>query len=638
MTDGGLLAQLHFGREDAERDVTDRHGLLLRGGFLPTAAYDAAVSGRKMLIIGRKGSGKSAICMQLMADGGYAGKVLVTPGQTAGEAIRRFELQGLQGYWAKSLIWRYVFAVRAARHLVVHAKDAHGRKPGSVKTLVRFLKQNGELDGDRLGGRLAQGAKGLQTSLSLEAFGVKVGVDLSQAPSEGARAERQLDVIERGVARAFADLGCDSAHEPLLLMVDHVEQVWSAEPDSNEMVIGLLMAAKHAATRNGRAVRILLFLRADIYDSLAFAEGDKFHGDELRIAWTQAALRDLALARARASARVALTAEQLWQEVFPPTVENEETPAYFFRRCLPRPRDAIQFLNLCQETAWLTHGRDRITEEDVLQAGLQFSAWKLKDLSLEYLVAHPFLKNLFPLFQNAGYVVSRAALQSRFEAAKESLHRLFPAYANALTLSGIIDVLYDVGFLGVRRGSDVVFAGGYDLPVQPHEAEFHIHPCFRAALGAISAVDLRPFEPQLLDARIASGNFGPGAPGTSSLNRDARLLMQLARSCHSILAQVGRAVALTQDVRDEITVQINRILHEVNRITPEGAEPMSIDVDEYLFTAAHYFATLAAQLRDSGLEEATGIGDVVHRIEEEARRLRRSAGGSYGSSGNLASY
>ncbi|WUE45336.1 hypothetical protein OG545_20740 [Streptomyces europaeiscabiei] len=640
MADGPVLARLHFGREDAERDVTE--GLLLRGGFLPNAAYRGALSGRKMLIIGRKGSGKSAICMQLMAagdSGGHSGgKVLVTPDEAAGEEIRRFELQGLPGDSAKALIWRYVFAVHAARYLVDHAKGAHdgGHKADSVKALGRFLKQNGEAVGGngRLVERLAQGARGLQTSLSLEAFGVKAAVDLAQSPSEGARAARQLEIVERGVARAFADLGCDGDdHAPLLLMVDQLEQVWSAEPDSNAMVIGMLLAAKHAASLYGRSVRFLLFLRADIYDSLSFGEGDKFHGDELRITWTEQALRDLALARARASVGAELSEELLWKELFPQTVGGEETASHLFRRCLPRPRDAIQFLNLCQEKAWLDHQRDRVTEADVEQAGRQFSEWKLKDLASEYLVAHPFLKNLFPLFQNTGYVVTRAALSRRFEAAAETLHHDFPAYAHALTLSGVVDVLYGVGFLGVRRGNDVVFAGDHGLPVQPYEAEFQVHPCFRAALGATTAFDLRRYEPRLADARIASGSLHPGASGSSSLNRDDRLLMQLARSCHSILAQVGRAVALTRDVRDEITFQVDRVLDEANRVPPGAATSVGVDVDDYLLTTAHYFTGLAAELRHCGLDEATGIGEVAGRVEEEARRLRRAAGGSYGSSG-----
>ncbi|MFE2494106.1 P-loop ATPase, Sll1717 family [Streptomyces scopuliridis] len=638
MAGESVLANLHFGREDAERDVTD--GLLLRGGFLSTNATRAAVSGRKMLIIGRKGSGKSAICMRLMADGVHAGgKVLITPDDAAGDEIRRFELQGLPGDSAKSLIWRYVFAVNAARHLVTHAADAHGRKAGSVKALRRFLKQNDELPadhpGDRLGDRLAQGARGLQTALSLEAFGFKAGVELAHSPSEGARAARQLDVVEKGVADAFAELGCAAAHEPLLLLVDQLEQVWSVEPESNSMVIGLLLAAKHAAGLYGQAVRCLLFLRSDIYDSLSFGEGDKFHGDELRIVWTDHALRELAMARARASTGAAgLSAERLWREIFPESVRGEDTAAFIFSRCLPRPRDTIQFLNLCQETAWLTHGRDRITDTDVLQASRQFSAWKLKDLAQEYLIAHPFLDRLFPLFQNTGYVVSRAALGSRFEEAAATLHRLFPAYAEALTLSGAIDILYSVGFLGVRRGNDVVFAGGGELPAQPHEAEFHVHPCFREALGATSAIDLRRFEPVVAGDRIASGNISFGGAGNTGVSREYRLLAELTRSCHSILSQVGRAVGLAQDARDEITQQIGRVLNEVSAARPRADGGGYGDTAGQLLTAAHYFAGLAAQLRASGLDDTAGAGSVTQRIEDEARRLRRLAGGSYGSSGD----
>ncbi|WP_105972206.1 P-loop ATPase, Sll1717 family [Streptomyces geranii] len=644
-----VLADLHFGREDAERDVTE--GLLLRGGFLPNAAYRAAVAGRKMLIIGRKGSGKSAIRMQLMADadadGGYGGgKALVSPDEAAGEEIRRFELQGLPGDSAKALIWRYLFAVHAARYLVSHVKDdgAHGRRtPDSVKAVHRFLRQNGEsADAGRLGERLAQGAKGLQTSLSLEAFGVKAAVDMTREASEGARAARQLDVVEEGVARAFEELGCaggrDGAagHEPLLLMVDELEVVWSAEPDSNSMVIGLLLAAKHAAGRYGRAVRLLLFLRADIYDSLTFGEGDKFHGDELRITWTEQALRDLALARARASAGARLTETELWRGIFPERVADEDTASHVFGRCLPRPRDAIQFLNLCQETAWLTHGRERITEGDVLRAGRQFSAWKLKDLALEYLVAHPFLKQLFPLFQNTGYVVTRSTLGGRFDAAAGTLHGRFPAYAEALTLEGVVDILYGVGFLGVRRGNDVVFAADDHLPVQPHETEFHVHRCFREALGATSAIDIRRYEPlAALSARIASGAHGPQSSGTTPRNRDDLLLGELSRSCHSILAQVSRAVTLTPDAGAEITRQIGRVLDDAQRIPPGAALSLGVHVDGHLLSTAHYFEALAARILASGLDDGTtGAGGVAHRIEEEVRRLRRVAGGSYGSSGN----
>lgn len=62
----GELGRLFFGRDAAEPDLADG---LLRAGFLRTAAFEAALSGRKRLIIGRKGSGKSAISVTLAAAG-----------------------------------------------------------------------------------------------------------------------------------------------------------------------------------------------------------------------------------------------------------------------------------------------------------------------------------------------------------------------------------------------------------------------------------------------------------------------------------------------------------------------------------------------------------------------------------------
>lgn len=639
------LDRLYFGREDAERDVTDG---LLRAGFLPTAAFRAALSGRKMLIIGRKGSGKSAICMRLMEGGAHTGgALLITPDDAAGDEIRRFELQGLAGDTAKSLIWRYVFAVHAARHLTAHARDAHGRKePDSVKALRRFLKQNDEegvqgadaLPGGRLGDRLAQSARRLQTSLSLEAFGVRAAMDLVPAGSEGGRAARQLDLVEHGVARAFADLGCADAHPPLLLLVDQLEQVWSAEADSNSMVIGLLLAAKHVAGAYGRALRCLLFLRSDIYDSLSFGEGDKFRGDEVRIAWTEPALRELARTRAQASVGDALGGTglddtRLWQEIFPPTVAGEPTPSYLFTRSLPRPRDAIQFLNLCRDTA-ADHCHERIEEADVLQATRQFSEWKLKDLVQEYLIAHPFLERLYPLFQNNGYTVTRRVLGERLEEAAPTLRRLFPAYAESLDLVGVVDALFAVGFLGVRRGNDVVYGGGGELPVQPHESELHVHPCFREALGATSPIDLRRYEPGVVTSRMVSGNVGGYAhsPSRSVGMREHALLDHVIRSCRSVLGQVGRAVGLGHDVRDEIAEQVGRVLTDATDAQNVLRRDGYVDVVDHVLTVSGYFSTLAAQLLATGLDGALGSDGVAYRIDDEARRLRRLAGGASGSS------
>lgn len=624
----GPVSQLFFGRDDAENDLKD--GLLRGAVFRPNYAYREALSGRKSLIIGRKGAGKSAICRQLATPDGHKGaSILITPDDAAGDEIRRFELQGVTADTAKALIWRYVFAVHAARHLTTHARIAHGRRvPSSVRALRVFLRANGESDDDRLYDRLRRGASGLQSAnLVLKAFGVEAAFGVNGA-SEGATASRQLEVLEDGVAAAFADLGCASSHPSLLFLVDQLEQVWTVDADSHALVTGLLLAAKHVTGHYGSVVRTALFIRADIYDTLNFGDGDKFHSDELRITWTHDGLKDVALARARASLGAELTSEHLWEWLFPPNVQGEPTTEYLFKRALPRPRDAIQLLNACRSVAD-ERGGSTITEVDVLAATERFSRWKLQDLAKEYLVNLPFLRSLFPLFENTGYVVMQSALEARFEVRRDALHREFPAYTESLTPQGVIDVLYGASFLGVRRGSDVVYTGGTQAPPLPGEDEFHVHPCFRPALNSLDSVELPAFLPGRRRNAVVSQaglvNYTIGADAGLSINRDVRLLGEVVGACERLLRQLARS-GLPEATRAAVQLQIGRVAAAAGEARAQLGAGNALGTRDHVLAASGYFGSLAAQLSTHGFRDRP----VTRRLEDEARALIRSLGGAAG--------
>jgi hypothetical protein len=622
------VERLYFGRDDAERDFADG---LLRTGFKETAAYNAVVSGRKMLVIGRKGVGKSAICAQFSSAGAHpGGAALITPDDTAVEELRQFELMGLTGDHAKALMWRYLFTLRAAQYLVQHAAEHDGKTPVAVKALRSFLKANQELIGEsQIPNGFAKWLQGLRGSLSLEAFGVKAAADFTQTPTEGARAAQRLKILEDGVRSGFVSLGCAPAHR-LVLLVDQLEQVWSADLESNSLIIGLLLAARHVGSQYGHVLKCVLFLRSDIYDSLSFGEGDKFRSDELRIDWTESDLEELVLLRAKASVGPELTADQLWGGIFPRMVDGRHTPSYLLSRALPRPRDVIQYLNECQYTAIGNGHHDRIHESDILQATRRFSEWKLKDLVQEYLVAHPFLERLFPLFQNSGYIVTRAALRSRVELTRETLGREFPAYREALTLDGIIGTLYEVGFLGVRRENGIVYAGVPLLPVEPHEDEFHLHPCFREALGATNAAGIGVYDSVVADnirGQVASGNVFAVAQGGSRVSRGYALLERLQRACREVLHRAARSDALPDEVRTEILTQVGRIVEDT-RSAPYSEPP--VGEDRIVLAAANYFHALASRLRRDGLDSGDGLASF---LTEQSTRLVRAVGGEFGSSG-----
>ena len=508
----GELSRLYFGRDDAEGDLAEG---LLRAGFLRTAAFDAALSGRKRLIVGRKGSGKSAISMTLAAipDASYTPSRVV-PDYISRDALQQFELKGVTDEASKTLFWRYVLVVQVAKHLIAHAQAMHKKAvPGSVDDVRKFLADNREAADPRSYENFWKVIQRLQ-SLSFGAFGANAGVQFA-APSAGLQASGQLEFIERKVLTGLTDLACPADHPRILLLVDELEQVWSGDPQSNALVSGLLMAAKHV-TATFPGVRCVVFLRTDIYEVLQLPERDKFRGEEMHLDWTPARLAEMALARASASVGRELAPGGLWGGLFPAEVSGRPAADYLTSLTLGRPRDFIQLANLCRDTAE-KNGRESVTAADIAEAAVQFSGWKLRDLADEYTVSYPYLADLFVLFQKSGYLVPRRELENRLGTIRDTLQQRFPGHRADFTDDMVIRRLYEISLLGVRRGQGFVYSYQDPVQIDQDEREFCVHPCFRRALRCIEAVGgAAPARVREAGAPVRVALWGPPQSGKTT--------------------------------------------------------------------------------------------------------------------------
>jgi hypothetical protein len=617
------LDDLYFGKDDAESDIAA--GGLLRSGFLKTAAYQAVLKGRKSLIIGRKGSGKSAICVTLACARNLPFcACLVTPDEISADELRRFELPGIQSPLAKELIWRYVLAVQTAKYVVAHSREAHrDSQPASVGALRKFLLENDEADDLEFHEKFWQVIKKIKTSLSLEAFGIKVGINEESAP-EGVRASGQLDVLEANIKLSLDELNCTDGHPPLVLLIDQIDKVWSNDRDSDAMVVGLLQAAKHVSSAF-RQVRCAVFLRTDIYDFLQFNDRDKFHGDEMHIDWTPDRLLELVRARASVSIGREVTRDELWGRIFEKSVGQSASEKYLVERTLMRPRELIQFCNACRDTAE-KNGNAAIGSSDILEATAQYSNWKISDLVNEYLVNYPFLGDVFVLFQNSGYLLSRGVFASRFEGMQNSLMERYPRYASALTVDGILDVLYGVGFLGVRRKGNVVYSYEDPKRIESHENQLVLNPGFRDALRSISAADLHPYRPAVVQERLTThrrkGWGTPvlrGGPGFEAVE-------SLQMACHRVRAVVGSA-NLPPEITEEIYANLDLLLSDIRPsrdLLEQGDISLSIGL---VPKAQEFFMELANRLQESDLIDGQSQQHVVQTLYDVADEVERQAYG-----------
>jgi hypothetical protein len=580
------ISKLYFGKDDAESDIAK--GGLLRAGFLRTHAYDVALAGTKSLVIGRKGSGKSAICLTIlnsMADEQRAS--LVSPDEISAEEIRRFQLPGIQPAQSKQLIWRYVFSIQISKYILNYAKIISVESEilkRDLSKLRKFLLDNNEVDDPSFVERFWKVIERLKGSVTLEAFGVKMGAGLEQQhPTPGIRANDHLDILERQLAELGKQLGLSDIDKPFYLLVDQIEKVWSNDVESDAMVVGLLQASKDIRSKLDW-VKCTIFLRADIYEKLQFQDRDKFRGDEFHIDWDAKQLIDLIETRAAAS-EANINAKALWSGVFPNDVDGGDFKVFVIGRTLMRPRDVIQLCNAFRDAA-ATNGNSSIEKADVKQAISLYSSWKLSDLQNEWSVNYPFLPEVFVILADNSYLVTRSAFEQRFFHIKSDLGTRYPASAATTTSAdAVLGILYAIGLLGVVRQNvtHYYYQDKTQKRIQVADSQFVIHPCFRNALQSTSALDMAPFEGLsereggLLRERFQSGiRIGQSFPSTRG-SPFIRVLSFCERTLNEIQFNMA-ASTLPDEVAQEIRLDLCRVQRELRDASESAAADFAVRV------------------------------------------------------------
>ena len=144
------LAKLTFGSDDAELD--EKHGFLDKV-FLKTSIYRRAKEGQRELLIGRKGAGKSAICLSLKKafEKEGAPTLLIAPKTMSLRELEQFKLSTLNNDEAFVFAWKHFLLLKIglAFHSRIISNEALKTRPlikPKLKRIRRFLVFNNELE------------------------------------------------------------------------------------------------------------------------------------------------------------------------------------------------------------------------------------------------------------------------------------------------------------------------------------------------------------------------------------------------------------------------------------------------------------------------------------------------------------
>lgn len=465
---GKTIADLDFGGIDAESDRD------LEKYFVDTPHVRYLYSGRRTQLLGRKGSGKSALFTQIPRIASALPTspltVLLTPNQYAWSALRSYEEQGLTAEQAHTNAWKFTLIVEAVGALAKSETDWTGDAKSAIAVLRNFLNDNfGEINPGLLKSATSI-IKGI-SSFNLTAFGFGVGIDSGreQQPITPSIIEELSALLSRVVAQ-----------RPIIVALDRLDDSWDGSDRARSLLIGLLVAAKDLNDRVGSAVpgegmRIDIFLRSDIYDVLKFDEKDKHRQLEEWIVWTPDLLREMVNRRLPEGLDV--------DDIFEAGDMRGSIPPfnYIVKRTFLRPREVLQFLDEAQRKAAPT--ATEISKDDIRAAEEKYSKWKVDDLRQEFDKAFPdFGRLLECLRQQVHRYDSIEDLKLMIESRDAEL-------AETHTTQALVERLFEYSVIGIRlanQGSTRYKAEDSDLTL-PATGAAYVHQSLRKGLAITEA-------------------------------------------------------------------------------------------------------------------------------------------------------
>jgi len=463
-----------FGNTKAENDKE-----MLSIAFYESPDYLSLVeSTEKSIVVGRRGTGKSALAFKLEEYGKKTkGVRVVKVAPTDAEFIYlRHCILGLVGEnysyirAISKMLWQYALLLEIAESLSSHYKFNQAQDAGFLSPKIREWRSNG-----------------ISIFNRISALCKKVQV---AAPEEiiGTLAEQlELKHIETAVNSSIRQ-----TKKSVLIIVDKLDEGFLPDDWGIAIVSGILTASL-GMNLSAENVRVYLFLRDNIYRGISKRDPDytrNFEGETLRLHWDEYHLFNMICSRIKVAFRVDKEKNMsIWNSFSVNDVKN----MIGFKKCLQltlyRPRDLLVLLNSASNNAH-KKGREKIDNSDVERASKLISENRLQDLMKEYSSILPGLNLLVKSFVGTNskfYLKDVSAHLNKLLSSKYGDIKIDQDFALLRMPEEALRLLYSVGFIGVKESSleSYVFChDGRDTDYSiDDKTQFLVHPCYWIALN-----------------------------------------------------------------------------------------------------------------------------------------------------------
>lgn len=475
------ISSIAWGDDSAERDA------YLLDYFVSLDSFARLEDREKGIVIGRKGSGKSALLKRLEQifqeeDGTYV--IKVSPRYNSIRAILN------DGDLSKDGFGQEVFFQHTwLRQIYLDALCCVGHKgkgkfsQGSLEFCRQIATQQNRTSKD-----LVENISDIMKKVKLKVGNLgEFGLQLEQELRDVA----DVDALEHHMSEICKD------GAKFVVLIDDLDVGWDNSGTANNMLLGLLLASNSLSGRFSKNVHSIIFLREDVYSILMgkTQHSDKYRNIE-RLRWNKDGL--LEILKERIKFNFERVGEQLppdlFLKVFPSTVGTANADNWMIDRTLSRPRELLQLARYYTEAVAGTEPSDQALKD----AESDYSNWKLDDLCAEYSNQYPGLVSLFSYWKTKFFRQKYHLKRQEIEDFMLSLlgevainDRWFSDLSDRTDINGLLKVLYEIGFigdfvLGGQGGSKTYYS--YEGRHEPIFEEVQIHPCFRRAVNTVERI------------------------------------------------------------------------------------------------------------------------------------------------------
>jgi hypothetical protein len=359
-----------FGADAAEDDPN------LATYFLKTGTWQKALDGRTLVVLGRKGSGKSAIFKMLAEENDGKTQVIpVTPRLFALDILNAFKSKYPDSPFNQEIAYATAWRYSLMLELLQAIEDQTGcLKLGGEAGVHDWLRKHVEFDADIISRTVAFLEKWTVEKVSLAQLSVAVTGSHRRGPLVGQDIDETVPDVEKSLEKT-----------KYVIAIDNLDEGWVNKEDARTYLAGLILAAKELSRLKN--LNVIVFMRTDMFRALetAYQHMDKFRQSIAYIEWNPTSLARMISLRIQKYFGVEDESNDVtWRRLFPENMENNFlTYKHIIERTFLRPREIIQFCRLIIDTA-AKFKKSKADARDIKTAEIQYSDWKLNDLSGEY--------------------------------------------------------------------------------------------------------------------------------------------------------------------------------------------------------------------------------------------------------------